>query len=126
MTQELISEINKLCPYEQGIFVQPYGIPVLIKEPVAYYRYEIGGEHGGNCWGDSPTNYSNDTPQDRMMVLDLILERIKPNITYLQFKKIESLIHTNEETQHEYYGNSTDYKIEYIILSELEKYLSTI
>ena len=81
---------------------------------------------GGNYRGNSPYKYENDIPNDRFVVLDLVLEKIKPNISYLQFKKIEKMIHTNEETEYAYYGNSTDWKVEYIILSELEKYLETL
>jgi len=44
----------------------------------------------------------------------------------MQFKKIDGMIHNNTETEDEYYGNSTDYMVEYIVLSELEGYLNTI
>ena len=121
MNAELIKEINEKCPYNQGIFKQPYGIPVHIKEPVVYCRYETGGYSGGSCWDDSdPQPYSEDVPKDRFKVLDLVLEVLFPEIKYLQYKQIEELIHDNEETEYEYYGNSTDWKCEYIILSELE------
>ena len=121
MNAELIKEINEKCPYNQGIFKEPYAIPVHIKEPVIYCRYETGGYSGGSCWDDSnPEYYSEDVPKDRFKVLDLVLEVLFPDIKYLQYKQIEELIHDNEETEYEYYGNSTDWKCEYIILSELE------
>lgn len=121
MNTELIKEINDKCPYNQGIFEEPYGIPVHIKEPVIYCRYETGGYSGGSCWDDSnPEYYSEDIPKDRFKVLDIVLEVLFPEIKYLQYKQIEELIHDNDETECEYYGNSTDWKCEYIILSELE------
>lgn len=121
MNAELIKEINEKCPYNQGIFKEPYGIPVHIKEPVIYCRYETGGYSGGSCWDDSnPQPYIEDAPKDRFKVLDLVLEVLFPDIKYLQYKQIEELIHDNEEPEYEYYGNSTDWKCEYIILSELE------
>lgn len=121
MTKEQIEKINKECPYEQGIFVEPYGIPVHIKEPVVYMRCETGGVSGGSCWDSSnPQPYTSDEPKPKFKVLDLVLRELKPDLTYLQFREIEDLVHTNEETEYEYYGNSTDYRIEYIILSELE------
>lgn len=132
LTQEQIDRINKAAPNdwqsnEQGIFTQPFGIPVHIKEPVVYCRYENGGFRGGSCWDDSdPQPYEASAPKDKMKVLDLALKELKPDITFLQFREIENLIHTNEETEYEYYGNSTDYKIEYIILSELINFLETI
>lgn len=124
MTKEEITEINSKCPEDQGIFFQPSMIPVHIKEHVIYCRYKTGGYSGGNCWNANEAKYySEDPPEDRFKVLDLVLEKLKPNITYLQYKKIESMVHNNEETEYEYYGNSTEWKVEYIILSELEAFL---
>jgi len=126
MTKEDILEINEKCPDNQGIFYQPSMIPVDIKEHVIYSRYETGGVTGGSCWGGNQYRYEEDVPKDRFQVLDLVLAKLKPNITYLQYKKIEAMVHTNKETKWEYYGNSSDWHVEYIILSELEDYLKTI
>lgn len=124
MTEEEIKDINVKCPSDQGVFFQPNMIPVHIKEYVIYRRYESGGYQGGNCYDCSATYYTTDTEDiDDFVVLDLVLEKLSPNITYLKYKQISKLIHTNEETEHEYYGNSTDWKVEYIILSDLEKFL---
>ena len=123
MEKEIIEEINSKCPYGQGIFVQPTMIPVDIKEPVIYRRFETGGMRGGSCWGTKPDYYESDEENEDFVALDLTLEKLMPDITYLKYKKISKLIHTNKETHHEYYGNSTDYKVEYIILSELEEFL---
>jgi hypothetical protein len=121
MTTEDILEINSKCPNDQGIFFQPTMIPVNIKEHVIYTRYETGGMTGGGCWGGNLYHCEEDEPKDKWMVLELVLEKLMPNITFLQYKKIERLIHDNSETNHTYYGNSTDWKVEYIILSELEQ-----
>jgi hypothetical protein len=129
LSEEQIKEINKLAPNEwqtneQGIFTQPFGIPVHIKEPVIYCRYESGGVSGGSCWDSSnPQSYTRDAPKDKMKVLDLVLKAVKPDITFLQFREIEKMIHTNSETEYEYYGNSTEFEIEYIVLSELYAFL---
>jgi|CXWL01.1.fsa_nt_gi hypothetical protein len=111
-------EINKSCPYGQGIFVQPNYIPVDVKEPVIYMMWVIGGLTGGSCWGDAHRNREAEA-KPKFKALDLVLRRLKPDISFLQFREIEELIHTNEELNREYYGNSTEYKVEYIILSEL-------
>jgi len=127
MNTQDIEEINKKCPSDQGIFFQPWGIPTDVKELVIYGRYETGGMTGGSCWNDEePHPYSNDPPDDRLEVLSLTLEKLMPNISYLQYKKISKLIHNNEETEREYYGNSTDLMIEYIILSELESFINEL
>ena len=52
------------------------------------------------------------------------LEQLIPNITYLQYKKISNLIHESEDSEKEYYGNRTDWKIIYIILSDLINFLN--
>ena len=125
LTQEQIEAINKECPYNQGVFREPYGIPVKIKEPVIYCRYETGGYSGGSCWDDSdPQPYSEEPPKDRMKVLELVLKVLKPQISFLEYRMIEGLIHDNSETEYEYYGNSTDWKIEYIKLSDLYEALA--
>jgi hypothetical protein len=126
LTQEQIDKINSQCPYEQGIFIQPYGIPTDIKELVVYGRYETGGITGGSCWGTERHYYTEDAPKDRMKVLDLVLKELKPNITFLEYREISELIHDNSERDEgDYYGNCKDWKIEYIILSELYNLLAT-
>lgn len=122
MTKEeifiLIEKVNKNCPEDQGIFTQPTYIPIHIKEPVIYSRYKCSEWSGGNCWGDVARYYEVDDAPD-FVVLDLVLAELFPNMLYTDMTRIRSLIHTNEETEYEYYGNSTEYKVEYIILSEL-------
>jgi hypothetical protein len=120
LTKDQIKKINGECPYDQGVFVEPYGVPVHIKEPVIYCRYSTGGYSGGSCWDDSdPQPYSEPVPKDRMKVLELVLKELKPNISYLDFKMISGLVEDNSSTEYEYYGNSTDWVIEYIKLSDL-------
>lgn len=120
-TKEFIEEVNKECPYDQGIFTEPYGLPVKIKEPVIYCRYTAGNFSSGNsCWGSSGcSSYTaEDIPKDRMKVLDIILEKFYPDISFLKFRQIEQLIKTTTDSDGDYYGNSTEYRIEYILVSE--------
>lgn len=125
LTEDQIKKINELAPYEwqlneQGIFIQPYGVPVHIKKYVVYMRWETGGVSGGSCWESSnPQRYEREGGKPEFKVLDLVLNELLPTITYLQYKQISDLIHTNSETEYEYYGNSTDFSVEYIVLSEL-------
>jgi hypothetical protein len=125
LTKEQIEKINKLAPNEwqtneQGIFTEPFGIPDTIKEPVLYMRYHTGGVSGGSCWESSnPQPYITDNPKPKFEVLDLVLKELMLNISFFQFREIEKLIHTNSHSEYEYYGNSTDFNIEYIILSDL-------
>ena len=113
---------------EQGVFKEPYGIPHSIKEPVIYMRWKTGGMTGGSYSENSHLeSYTCDGLEPKFKVLDLVLEELKPNLTFLQFREVEDLVHTQDWSDREdYYGNCTDYKIEYVILSELIKYLETL
>jgi len=127
LTQKDIQEINSKVKdsWNEGIFTEPNYIPVHIKEPVIYMRWESGGYSGGSCWDDSdPQPYESEKP--KFTVLDLVLKKLKPDISYLDYKEIEKLIHDNQETEYEYYGNSIDWSVEYIILSDLYKLLEKL
>ena len=129
MTPEEIKDFNdklkKQGCYEQGIFSEPYGIPVSIKAPVLYQRYEVGGFSGGNCWGDSAEAFRVESPDDDWVALDAFLELRCPDISYLGYKKVMKLVRTNEDTCPEYYGNSRDYMVKYIVLKDLEDLLES-
>ena len=121
LTQEQIEEINKKCHYWQGVFREPFGIPNEIKEPVIYTKWESGGRPG-SCWDDEDTineDYTNERPDDAFMVLDLVLKELKPDISYLDYKKIEGLKNSNIDTDYGYYGHYTEDTIEWIVLSDL-------
>lgn len=126
ITEEFIKEINKEAPYDQGIFKEGYGIPIHIKEPCIYSRWETGGYTGGNCWGDEAHRYDNDIPKDKHEILDLILSKLRPDITALQLKNAHKLWDENTDTTYEYYGNSRDWTVNFIKVSDLEAFLNTI
>jgi hypothetical protein len=124
LSKEDIAEINSQCPSEQGVFTEPIGIPNEIKEPVIYMRWETGGVSGGSCWESSnPQPYSNRESKPKFTVLDLVLKKIKPDLTYLEFREVEELVKSSEYTDWEYYGNHTNYEVDFIILSDLYKIL---
>lgn len=125
LTEDDIREINNNSPSsEQGIYIQPYGVPVDVKTHVIYKRWVIGGIAGGSCWG---TEHHSRKPEQepKWKVLNAVLKKLKPDISFLQFREIEDLIKTNQERDREYYGNSTDYMINYIVLDDLYKLLET-
>lgn len=131
LTAEQIKKINSLAPNEwqtneQGVYTQPYGIPVHIKTPVIYMRWETGGVSGGSCWDSSnPQPYTCSGGKPKFEVLDLVLKEICPNITFLQFREIENLIKQDSKTDYEYYGNCTEFDIEYIVLEDLFRLLAS-
>ena len=126
LTKEQIEEINSKVPYGQGIFKEPYGIPNHIKELVIYTKWTSGGRPG-SCWDDENTvneDYTCDRPSDAFKVLDLVLQILKPNTTFLQYKEIQNLVDSNTETDYGYYGDYTEDTIEWIVLSDLYKLLN--
>ena len=125
LTQEQITEINKECPYGQGVFREPFGIPNHIKGLVIYTKWESGGKPG-SCWDDENTEneeYRNERPDDSFVVLDKVLKILKPNVSYLEFKEIERLKDSNYEMDYGYYGDYTEDAIEWIVLDDLIKLL---
>ena len=120
-----IEKINKLAPYEwetneQGVFKEPYGIPDNIKEHVIYMRWRTGGVSGGSCWDTSNAQpYTEENGKPKFEVLDLVLKELMPTLMYSQYVDIEKLIKSSYKTDYEYYGNCTDYEMQYIVLSDL-------
>lgn len=124
---EQIEKINEECPYNQGVFLQPFGIPNGIQERVIYTRWDSEWRDG-SCWYDenteNPVHYQ-ERPQNAYKVLDLVLKELKPEITYLQYKTIEGLFDSNKESDYGYYGDYTIETIEWIKLSDLYEALKT-
>lgn len=90
-----------------------------------WMTHETGGVSGGSCWDSSdPQPYHNSDPMPAFNELYLVLERVVPNITFIQGKVLEStLVKDTDYTDHEYYGNCTEYQIKYISLVDLYNYL---
>ena len=89
-------------------------------------RWCSGGMTGGNCWdeGDDVSYYPVAAdPEEKFYELDEIFERVCPNITYLQFRKLEALIIQDSETEYEYYGNYYVYAIKRLKVNDLWDFL---
>lgn len=91
-----------------------------------YVEWETGGTSGGSCWDDSdPRPYSTNALPEELTDLDIILEHFKPDLTFLQYRKLtNSLIKISSRHESEYYGNGTDYSSRFIIIDHLYKYLN--
>lgn len=81
------------------------------KYPIQY-SWITGGYAGGSCWDTGPSqNYPREVeqePEDES--LTKIIEAIAPEITFLQYKKIdtEGLWDIEDQCTNEYYGNSRE------------------
>ena len=124
MDQSIIEKINNNCPYNQGIFVEPYGCDG-IREPVVYMRWTTGGVTGGSCWGTESYNREADKKPD-FKALEETLRELKPDISFLDYRKVSELIISTDEFEREYYGNTREWGIEYVVLSELEELLTNL
>ncbi len=51
-------------------------------------------------------------------MFDAVVMKIYPDITYLKYKSLSSIIKSTERTEYEYYGNSVDYLIIYVEIKE--------
>lgn len=96
-----------------------------IERHFIWMSHETGGVCGGSCWDDShPHPYHNSEPMPQFIAFYQILERVVPNLTFLQAKVMEPIvIKETSDTENEYYGNSTDYAIKYVNLTDLYNYL---
>jgi hypothetical protein len=96
-----------------------------ISREFLWMSHETGGYSGGSCWDDSdPQPYHNSDPMPQFTAFYQILERVVPNLTFLQAKVMEPIvIKETSDSESEYYGNSTDYAIKYVNLTDLYNYL---
>lgn len=90
-----------------------------------YVQWETGGYEGGSCWNDhAPTAYSTGAEPPELIELDSLLEKLCPSITFLQYKNLcNAVVESTSYTSGDYYGNSSNYNVKYILLSKLYSYL---
>lgn len=87
--------------------------------------HETGGVRGGSCWDSSdPHEYINNEEMPEFVAFDEVLNKVCPDISHLHYKVICSqFVKELDYTDHEYYGNHTDYEIKYVSLCDLYTYL---
>ena len=84
-----------------------------------------GGMEGGNCWGDEPFPIDDIDPEPNGIAhLDTLLERVCPDISYLKYRRLESMFERNEHMDREYYGNYTITSSKSINIQCLWEYLT--
>ena len=97
-----------------------------------YTRWTSGGQCGGSCWDDDGSNLRDidgDSEPPYSYTTDTIKSMLKVavNINDDEFEKmlpdIEKMIHENDDTNYEYYGNYTSYGYHKIRIFDLWKYL---
>lgn len=84
-------------------------------------QWVTGGMTGGSCWEDSEADTAiNSDPEPEFTELDEVLEKICPQITFMQYKRINKKVtEISSDTSYEYYGNYTNYTRKTVQLRKL-------
>ena len=78
------------------------------------------GYMSGSCWDDEDTvNEYTEQEKPQFNALELVLAKVKPDISHLQYNAVLNLIQEASETDYGYYGDYSDYEVNYIILDDL-------
>lgn len=95
-------------------------------KPVEYLYTKdcVGGYSGGSCWGGEATYHRNDDLKAEFTDLDEFLEKIFPDISFLKYKSLKNtLVKEFEHCENEYYGNSSEYVIKFIVVKDMLEFL---
>lgn len=89
--------------------------------------WDMGGQSGGSCWStpDNPSQfYARDgEPEPEFADLDIILEKLAPRVSFLQYKGICRLVKRDSWRDDDWYGNYTLKGSKKIELNTLYNYL---
>ncbi len=88
-------------------------------------EWMTGGAWGGNCWDDSsPSSYCPEPDKEpEMDELDIIIEKVAPNMGFIQYKNLMKKVSYSSKTIHEYYGNHTSYGTKEILVEDIWEFL---
>jgi hypothetical protein len=71
--------------------------------------WSLGGTYG-SCWSDTLNRVEGSAPLASFVEFDELLEKISPNITFLQYKRVyNNCVTTDTGSESDYYGGSTSY-----------------
>jgi hypothetical protein len=105
-------------------FAEEYGLYMDKDGTVKGESWCLGGTWG-NCWGDEGTVPAEAEPAN-FEIFDSLLEKICPNITFLQYKSIYSeVVRDDTSYDSDYYGGSTTYAYRYFKVSDLYEALKS-
>lgn len=123
MTQDQIDRINSLCPEDQGIFKEPWGIDTKEKRAVVYMRWCTGGMEGGGYHESSYLHPYTGNSRPAFFALQAVLKELGVDPIMENSAIVKNLTQeVNYLTDNEdYYGNYDNYDVEYIVLEDLEQ-----
>ena len=76
-----------------------------------------------SCWSPNPFSLSPTISIEDENLLDSIIEVIAPNLSFLSYKRMKSILLATEVYEPEYYSEGTYYKIGLVSVSNLAEYL---
>lgn len=127
MTYEEFLEIAEESISGLPDYVSHYGMEedsfTINSDNIIIQEHISSGASGGNCWGDDAQHFSNSKSAQEFIPLDRILKTACPNISYLKYKEIQSLIKEEYREDSEYYGNYTEYEVYKLNIKELYDWL---
>ncbi len=94
------------------------------KKPCLEVSWETGGVRGGSYHEDSENeDYTCDDPPAELTALDLIIEKLAPDMGFIPYKRMCSkVVEQDSYSNNEYYGNSTNYSVKRVDLKTLYDY----
>lgn len=110
---------EKKNPYLSGL--HKISTPCLHSE-----AWRTGGVGGGSCWDDGTEDVHYELGSDNPETIENLenfLEEFYPNMSLSQYKDLMSHLQTDDWSDHEYYGNYTNYMCSYITLEDIANFL---
>ena len=115
MTYEEFKDLAK--PFlPEGIYVRS-DFKKLIGNDTFYSEISTGGMTGGNCWDNTEAYSYTSENKHEWDELDGFLETL--TVSFMVYKRIMKRVRTDSTYQNEYYGNSTNYEINFIHLEDI-------
>jgi hypothetical protein len=119
----IVGRFEMMVPTYNGLR-KPYWNKQEETTPCLYAYWTTGGMRGGSCWGGVAQPYTSSDAPAELTELDSILEKFKPDMSFLQYRALtNALVKFGEDTDHDYYGNSTNYATKALSIRSLYDYM---
>lgn len=86
-------------------------------------QWVVGGQSGGSCWDEGESSYSSIDTEDEpdQKILDAILDDAFADLTFREYRILQKaeVMRYERESQNEYYGNYTEYRVRTLDLRKL-------
>lgn len=95
----------------------------LLKYRMICFVMEESATSFSSCWSPNPFSIEPTMSLEDEGLLDLIVEAIAPNLSFLKYKRLKSILSATEVYEPEYYSDGTYYKVGLVPVSKLAQYL---